>query len=476
MHQIISGGIPDRNGGRRAKRHPVILRASSLVIAGVLSVLLVSAVVPPILADQSDRAVVNAPLTLLTAPIDGEIGSLSKRIGNAVEPGDSLALISNARVDKSALIALEQKISDARAKLEATRQKKDSDKAYVDALDSEIDNQTATLRAQFQSQIVALRAKVAESDALSQAKKSLVDRQSTLVARNVASMDMLNPTKAQYSAALHNADADRAKLNQKIAQLDSLQKGIYVGDDLVGTGILIQKRRDIGLDATRMEIEENELSAALRDQQSLVDKERQRLASLADADVVVSTPGNVLTMGVTPGRRVNAGDALASLVDCNKRFVVAIFSYRQAQSMKVGTRVRIENADFKSGTVETILPKTTDKVDERYAVPFPQTERRELYAIITPDDRDSKVASSGPAASSETTPCTVGQWVTVTKDKAVLPSMSVTWRRVEKLVASVNTDERQASAESEETAHPTGIAALISVFRSVAAVSQPSVP
>jgi multidrug resistance efflux pump len=244
------------------------------VIAGVLSVLLVSAVAPPIIADQSDRAVINAPLTLLTAPIDGEVGSLSKQARDAVEPGDVLARISNARVDQSALIALEQKTSDERAKLEATRRKKESDRAYVNTLDAEISNQTETLRAQFQSEIVALRAKVAESDSLSGAKKALVDRQSALVARNAASMDMLNPTKAQYSAALHSADAERAKLNQKVAQLDALQKGIYVGDDLVAIGILVQKRRDIDLDATRMQIEEKELSAALQDHQSLVDKER----------------------------------------------------------------------------------------------------------------------------------------------------------------------------------------------------------
>ena len=107
-------------------------------------------------------------------------------------------------------------------KLEATGQKKDSDRAYLKALDSEISRQTQTLRAQFQSEIVALRARVAESDSLSEAKKALVDRQSTLVARNAASMDMLNPTKAQYSAALHNADVERAKLNQKAGQLANL--------------------------------------------------------------------------------------------------------------------------------------------------------------------------------------------------------------------------------------------------------------
>lgn len=477
MHQTTNGGPAGKNDRGQAKRHPVILRASTLVAGGVLSALLVSSVVPPIIADQSDRAVVNAPLTLLTAPIDGEVSSFSKQISNAVESGDSLVQISNPRVDRSALIALEQKTSDARAKLEATGQKKDSDRAYLKALDSEISRQTQTLRAQFQSEIVALRARVAESDSLSEAKKALVDRQSTLVARNAASMDMLNPTKAQYSAALHNADVERAKLNQKAGQLDALQNGVFVGDDLVALGVLVQKRRDIDLDATRMAIEERELSAALHDQQALVDKERQRLASLAEANVRASTQGKILTVGATPGRRVNAGDALASLIDCDKRFVVAIFSYRQAQSMKVGTRVHIDNAAFSSGTVEAILPKTTDKVDERFAVPFPQTERRELYAIITPDVHDSEAGSAKPVAvSNEATPCTVGQWVTVTKDKAVIPSMSMAWRRVESLMASWNEDKGPTAADGEKSARPTGIAALAAVFRSAASAAQPSMP
>jgi multidrug resistance efflux pump len=477
MQQTIYGGAAGKNGGRRSGRHSVILRASSLVVAGVLSALLVTSVVPPIIADQSDRAVVNAPLTLLTAPIDGEVSSLSSQISNAVESGDSLARISNPRVDQSALMALEQKTSDARAKLEATRQKKDSDRTYLKALDSEINRQTETLRAQFQSQIVGLRARVAESDALSEGKKALVDRHSTLVARNVASMDMLNPTKAQYSAALHNANAERAKLNQKIAQLDALQSGVYVGDDLVAIGVLAQKRRDIDLDAKRMEIEERELSAALRDQEALVDKERQRLASLAEADVTVSTQGNILTVGITPGRRVNAGDTLASLVDCSKRFVVAIFSYRQAQSMRVGTRVRIEDADFSSGTVAAILPKTTDKVDERFAVPFPQTERRELYAIVAPDEHGGQVPGSRQASiADEAAPCTVGQWVTVTKDKAVVPSMSLTWRHIEKLITTWSGGKNSKPEDGEEGTHTAGIAALAAAFRSIAAATPPSMP
>jgi multidrug resistance efflux pump len=446
----------------------MILRVSSLVVASILSLLLINAVVPPIVADQSDRAVVNAPVTLLTSPIDGEIDSLTMSPGHTVEAGDSLARISNVRLDRGTLISLEEKAADAREKLAATRGKKDSDRAYLETIDSEIANQTEQLKAQFQSQIIELRARVAQSESQSAEKKALVDRQSDMVARDAASAYMLKPTTHQYSAALHNADAENAKLNQKIAQLDALGKGIYVGDDLIALGNLVQKRRDIDLDEKRMEIEEKELSAILQDHQRFIDAEQKRLQTLAAANVRVTTAGNILNVGGTPGRHVNAGDSLASLVDCDKRFVVAIFSYRQGQSMKVGTSVRVDGASFGSGIVTAVLPKTSDKIDDRFAVPFPQTERRELYAIIAPDSRTEGTLRPEAAAQHEqSTSCNVGQWVTVTKDDGIVPSMSVTWRRLETLMTSWSNKKGPLQPnEGDERRRETGFAMLAAAFRS----------
>jgi hypothetical protein len=296
----------------------------------------------------------------------------------------------------------------------------------------------------------------------------LVDRQSNMVARDAASVEMLAPTKQSYSAALHKADASNAKLNQKVAQLDALQKGIYVGDDLVAIGTLVQKRRDIALDEKRMEIEGKELSAVLEDHQRLIESERKRLDTLAAANVRVTAAGNILNVGAAPGRHVNAGDTVASLVDCDKSFVVAIFSYRQGQNMTVGTRVRVDGASFGSGIVTAVLPKTSDKIDERFAVPFPQTERRELYAIIAPDNRIAGTLQPAVAAQHEqSTPCTVGQWVTVTKDNGIVPSMSVTWRRFETLVTSWGNKKGslQANLGSQKT-RETGFAMLAAAFRS----------
>jgi multidrug resistance efflux pump len=452
----------------RASRHPVILRVSSLVVASVLSLLMITTVVPPIVADQSDRAVVNAPVTLLTAPIEGEIDSLTISPGHTVEAGDSLARISNVRLDRGTLISLQEKAAEAREKLAAAQANKESDQAYLKSLDAEIAAQIEQLKAQFQSQILELRARVAQSESQSAEKKALVERQSDMVSRDAASVYMLKPTTQQYAAALHNGDAENARLNQKIAQLDALGKGIYVGNDLIAIGSLVQKRRDIDLDQKRMEIQEKELSAVLEDHQRLIAKEQKRLDALAGASVRTPTGGKVLNVGATPGRHVNAGDSLASLLNCDKRFVVAIFSYRQGQSMKVGTSVRVDGASFGSGIVTAILPKTSDKIDDRFAVPFPQTERRELYAIIAPDYRtDGAVHAEAAAQKQPLTSCNVGQWVTVTKDAGIVPSMSVAWRRLETLVTSwSNKNGPMQSNRGDERKRETGFALLAAAFRS----------
>jgi hypothetical protein len=136
--------------------------------------------------------------------------------------------------------------------------------------------------------------------------------------------------------------------------------------------------------------------------------------------------------------------------------------------MKVGTRVRVDGASFGSGIVSAVLPKTSDKIDDRFAVPFPQTERRELYAIVAPDDRTRGAVQPQAAVQREqSTSCNVGQWVTVTKDDGIVPSMSVTWRRLETLVTSWGDKKGPVLPnEDNERRRETGFAILAAAFRS----------
>jgi hypothetical protein len=82
-----------------------------------------------------------------------------------------------------------------------------------------------------------------------------------------------------------------------------------------------------------------------------------------------------------------------------------------------------------SGSVTAVLPKTSDKVDEDYALPFPQTERRELYVLVKPDRPllRATLAGSSPENGAR---CDIGNWVTIGRDGGWIPSTSILWKRV----------------------------------------------
>ncbi|OAS25323.1 hypothetical protein A5481_10465 [Methylobacterium platani] len=427
--------------------HTRMVRVSAYSVATVLALLMTTATLPPLLADQSDRAVINAPISLLTAPIAGEMTQVSASIGQALRPGEAVARIHNARVDRTTLISLDSKVEELRGSLLAARQKKDSDNAYVAALDLEIRRQVEQMTAKLDGEVAEARARVAAADAEGQSTRAVVQRQQAMVDRNTASIDLLRPTQHKLEAAQFDKDAEAAKLAQKLAELGAVKKSVFVGNQSNSLAVLTQKRRDLAFDAQRLTIEETQLAASLTSLQGLQEAERRRLDSLTDARMVAANGGVVLSLGAAQGRHVGPGDSVATLVDCEQAFAVGIFSYRQAQELAVGTAVRISAAGTtipQRGWVSEILPKTSDRTDQQYAVPFPQTERREMYVLVSLDPSSAPAAAAGtrdtprtqqaaadlPQAARRTTPCSVGQWVTITRENGWIPSASVAWKAV----------------------------------------------
>ena len=262
---------------RRAKVQQRILRACSIAVVGLVALLMMSAVVATMVGGESDRAVVNAPVALITTPIEGELQSLAVVAGQTVEAGALVARVTNPRVDRSALLNLEERSSTDRERVRAARDKYQSDLQYISSLNEEINLLTAALKRKLEAEIAEQQSLFAEAQAASGEKKAILDRQNAMVSRGIYNIEMSRPSEYQYAAAQYRGEAARSKLDKATAQLAALEKGIYVGDDLVTIATLVQKRRDIELDAERMAIEERELSAQDATRRSLIAEERQRL-------------------------------------------------------------------------------------------------------------------------------------------------------------------------------------------------------
>jgi hypothetical protein len=101
---------------------------------------------------------------------------------------------------------------------------------------------------------------------------------------------------------------------------------------------------------------------------------------------------------------------------------------------------------------DRVLGKKLEETAEAWLALADQIERADLQAAVQHD---------------QPTSCNVGQWVTVTKDDGIVPSMSVTWRRLETLVTSWGDKKGPVLPnEDNERRRETGFAILAAAFRS----------
>jgi multidrug efflux pump subunit AcrA (membrane-fusion protein) len=129
---------PQRKLDPKIKVHGRVIRATTYSVASLLAVLMLTAALPPIVADESDRAILNAPITLLTTPISGEVSALNVSVADRISQGTTIAEVKNTRVDQTTMITLESRANNYREALTAAKSKKEADLHYVAALDNEI--------------------------------------------------------------------------------------------------------------------------------------------------------------------------------------------------------------------------------------------------------------------------------------------------------------------------------------------------
>ncbi|MEI6158827.1 MAG: HlyD family efflux transporter periplasmic adaptor subunit [Roseococcus sp.] len=391
------------------------LRAVTYGGAIVLAGSLLLASLPPILSDTSTRAVLNAPVVLVTAPIDGELDKLLAEPGDPVANGEVMARMRNDRLDRSTLIGLENQTHSTRISLQGLRERIEVLSNWLSTLD-----QAVTVQRDFALNVARevereARAKAASAAATLGEQTTLVARQRRLLEAGVVSREVLQIALLRERAAQEDLLAAQATLGRREAERRSIELGSYAGETQGALGSLIERRRDAALELSRLRVDEAQLTNNINALSSQTAAETARLARLLDAEVPAPSAGHVLRAFASPGQRLNAGDTIAGTVECRSAFVVGIFSVRQAYRLAVGATVVVEAEGWpeaRFGNVRQVLPRTTDRVDTGYAVPFPPMERREMYVLIDLEPAPPLRAARG-GRGRPPVPCDIGRWVSV---------------------------------------------------------------
>lgn len=376
------------------------VRLASYAVLGVMGTVFASSAFPPLFTSTSTRAVINAPLVPLTTPISGKVTSL----GAAGE-----ITVENDRVDNSTLIGLKVQLAALRNEMEQKNSIVGDYAQRIGDLESDLSGQQAALLVRITADLKAAEAALEMVTYSSRIAKAEAARKLRLMARGIAAG---SEAEVADMVRLEDTKLEAAKLAvAKLAsELDFARQGVYVGADLQSLQNLQQEIRTRKADLLQLKLQIATMRTKETELGSLVATEALRVDRLARADLHVPSTSQLYKPVAASGREVTAGDTLAETLDCRDAFVVAIFSERQAQALAVGSRVDVNAegwAQAASGVVERLVPRTTDRVDLDYAVPFPPTERRELYAYI-------RLTETGTADLRGGRFCSVGTWVDVT--------------------------------------------------------------
>jgi multidrug resistance efflux pump len=185
-----------------------------------------------LLASTSAEATVNARVINLRAPIDGRVQIVAPTlaVGSAVEPGEKLLKINNARADRGRLDDLRRTVSALTSESVALTTRLDQLRTLQTDLRAQRDAfQEGRIR-QLEAKAAELQVQITSAEAQHADAEEALDRSKKLNASGSQTIATLLHAERDYKVSKLAIDAARLRLQGNQIELDAARKGLFVGD------------------------------------------------------------------------------------------------------------------------------------------------------------------------------------------------------------------------------------------------------
>ncbi len=291
---------------------------------------------------SSVEAVVNARLVTLRAPIGGliEKDMILDGTDNSVQQNAPLVHIVNSRVDQS-------RLNDARRDLDQTLEQRASLTEQVEQLTklrNDLQVQVAAFR---EGRMRQLQARVAEADALVASAnvendKAQVERArvEALQTKGFLSQSELDKAVRSARVAEEAVRGATAKRDSATVELDSLARGVFIGDSYNDQPRSAQRLDEImqTIAVATADLRRQDLRHA--NSQIAVAREEALFAAASEVTIRAPVVGQIWEVLASPGEQVVAGQDLMRLLDCSNSVVTATVSEAVYNRLSVGTPAR----------------------------------------------------------------------------------------------------------------------------------------
>jgi multidrug resistance efflux pump len=369
--------------------------------------LLFSTLFMPLLSSSATRAILNAPVILLTTPIDGVVSSLRIKPGETFETGQTIATIENPRANQETLLTLQTRRLTLEQQLASLKSQAEHDQQFYDALDKTSQQYQSAYRTR---QLYAQRALKAESvaaDARLQDAQATVTRNLELFRQGAISEAAVTASKAQVASLQGAAESIRSQVRINSGDVSAASEQVYLDPDQLRMFDLQAQMTTLQLSlanqAKNRATQQEELDSLNR----LIETEQNRVRLMAAYNVVAYAPGTVQELIAPQGTLVRAGSTLVRATHCNESNVIAVFPERMASKITQDTVLKVNVAGLNQplqAHVVQLLSKPSDTQSANYSVPFPFAEQNSVYVVGAFDNNLSE--------NERARTCNPGNWVT----------------------------------------------------------------
>ena len=391
------GGRVSGAGGRRRQSGAFVPKLAAYALLAFVLWLMVATLVQPLLSSQATRAVLQAPVALITSPINGVVSQMVVHARDKVEPGTIVATVRNPTVSREILTTLRSQHLALQSQLAQLGNQYKSDNQEMRSVGQEAGvHREASLAQAWEAWQIARRQRdVAHSVVEEQENK--VRTNQALLEQGAISEQVMNSSMAQLNTARANAAVAEQSFAGQAQTVASAGQGAFVGtggSNLFQT--LASRREALRNSVGRAQQDAAAIFKQLKQVRDLEEEERRRVEKLSFYEIKASQAGQVHSVLAPEGAYVTAGASLVRVTDCSRLGVVAVFPARVAKRLGIGSVLDVkltESARPVPARVEQLLPVASDALQSTYSVPFPYAEQGSIYAVARIEGKEPQEAA-----------------------------------------------------------------------------------
>jgi multidrug resistance efflux pump len=390
-----------RNPGHRGRSRQsgaFVPKLAAYALLAFVLWLMIATLVQPLLSSQATRAVLQAPVALITSPINGVVTQMVVHSRDMVEPGTVVATVRNPTVSQEILTTLRSQHLALQSQLAQLGNQFKADNQEMRSVGQEASvHREASVAQAWESWQIARRQR--------DAAHSMVEEQENKVKTNQALLDqgaiseqVMNTAVAQLNTARATAAVAEQAFAGQAQTVASAGQGAFVGtggSNLFQT--LASRREALRNSVGRAQQDGAAILQQLKQVTQLEDEERRRVEKLSSYEIKATQAGQVHSVLAPEGAYVTAGASLVRVTDCSRLGVVAVFPARVAKRLGIGSMLEVkigENSKAMPARVEQLLPVASDALQSTYSVPFPYAEQGSIYAVARIEGKEPQ---EGPA-------------------------------------------------------------------------------